>query len=489
MANNTTVILVLAYFVVILIVGYMAGKKTKSMNEFMIAGQSLGVWVTSFGIMAAVMSGWTWLGNPGASYTVGYSAGVKMVALSPFGLVLSYFILAKPVRIISSKFKCYTLPDILAARWGDNRTIRLLSSLIILVGSLTYLVSQWSSMGTALEAAMGVSYKTGVIIGAIIIIAYVAAGGMLASMWTNFIQMIIMFFVAIVLVIKSINAAGGFVAMNLAAAAINPGYVAPLSENITYGFVSIMTYSLLIVGLSYGGQPSLNTKFMMIRHCDQLRWSPLISIVALVVGTSTYIVGIAGIVLVDQGVILAPARADLILMNVISGVFSPAVNAFVMVAVMAAVMSTAESYLFSSAATIVTDLGKHLFGVNLDEKKTLKLTRLAIVAVSIVTVIMALDPPGMISVIGGQAFGTFCAGFGPVLYLGLRWKRVNTKAAIAGMTAGLVIGGVIPIIDMALLDSTLAPGVTIAGIGMLVATTVIIIVSLATKPEHSAVFD
>lgn len=69
----TTVSLAIIYFVIILAVGYVAGKKTKSMGDFMVGGRKLGVWITALGIMAAVMSGWTWIGNPGASYSVGYA--------------------------------------------------------------------------------------------------------------------------------------------------------------------------------------------------------------------------------------------------------------------------------------------------------------------------------------------------------------------------------------------------------------------------------
>ena len=489
MGNNITIVFTVIYFFTILVIGFVASKKTATMRDFMVAGQSLGVWVTSLGIMAAVQSGWTWLGNPGACYSAGYAGGVKMQAFAALGLILSFYVLAKPVRIIGERFACYTFPDILAARWDGNHTVRLLSSLVVLLGSFTYLVSQWASMGTALEAALGIRYKPAVIIGAIVVVAYVVAGGMLASMWTNFIQMIIMFFVSILLVSRSVNLAGGFEVMNIAVAEISPSYVAPWTENVSYCFLTFITYSLLVVGLGYGGQPSIVTKFLMIKSTNKFRWAPLICVLAQIVGCSTYIVGIAGLVLVDKGLVPAPARPDLILMNMISSIFPPTLCALILVAVFAAIMSTAESFLFNSAGTIVRDFGRLIFKQSFNDKQTLKLTRLVIMVVAIITIILALEPPAMIATIGSQAFGTFCAGFGPLMYLGLRWKRVNSKAAIAGLFAGLVIGGIIPIIDMVFMGSTLFPGVTIAGIGVVVSAIVIIIVSLTTEPEHSEVFD
>ena len=491
MNNSTTITVALSavYFVVILAIGYAAGKKTKGISDFMVGGRNLGVWITALGIMAAVMSGWTWIGNPGASYAVGYASIVKLYSMGPIGLALSYIVLAKPVRIISEKKGCYTLPDILAARWSGNRTVRILSAVIILIGCFTYLVSQWSSMGTVLESVLGVSYRTAVIIGAVIICAYVVAGGMLASMWTNFIQMIIMFVMAIVILVRSVNVAGGFAGMNLAAASIDPLYVQPFWHDAANSLLAVLTYSILIVGLTYGGQPSVNTKFMMIQKTNKLRWAPLISGIALAVGTTTNFLGIAGLVMVDKGIVAAPERADMILMSMISAIFSPAVSALVMVAVMAAVMSTAETYLFSSASTVTHDFMKHVLKIEMSDKKYVDLTRLLIAVVTVITVIMAFNPSAMVATVGAQAFGCFCAGFGPVLYIGLRWKRVNSKAAIAGMSTGLIFGGLLPIIDSVFFSGNLIPGVNIPGAGVIVSVIVIALVSFSTKPEHADVFD
>jgi sodium/proline symporter len=351
------------------------------------------------------------------------------------------------------------------------------------VGSITFLVSQWTAMGTAMESMLGIDYKYGVLIGAIIITLYVMAGGMLASMWTNFFQMIIMFVVALLLIVKSVNVSGGFVEMNHMIANINPTYVSPYG---TYGVSYLLTYSILVCFLSYGGQPTLNTKFMMIKNTKELKWSPLISVVALIVGTSMFIVGIAGIVLVNNGTIEAPARADLILLSVIKAIFPPIVSALVLVAVMAAVMSTAESYLFNCSASLVRDLGEQFLGVQMNDKKSLRWSRIIMVLVAIFTVILAMRPPKMISVVGAQAFGAFCAGFGPVLYLGIRWKRVTSKAAIAGMSVGLVVAGIIPILDP---NNMLMPKWTPAGMAALLSFVVTVIVTLITKPETSIVFD
>jgi len=424
------------------------------------------------------------LGNPGAVYAAGYSAAIRLTSLTPLGVVLAFVLVAKPIRIISNRAECFTMPDILSARWNGNRIIRLLSCIILLIGSTTYLISQWSAMGTVMQMVLGISYQSGVLIGALIISAYVVAGGMLASMWTNFIQMLIMFFVSILLVIKSVGAVGGFVEMNLAAAAIDPGYVAPW--NGTNTMLYTLSYSVLVVLLAYGGQPGFNTKFLMIKNPKQLRWSPLISVCAMIVGTAIYVVGLVGIIMVDQGVIPAPESADSILLSVVENIFSPAITMLIMVAIMAAVMSTAETHLFTSGTTVIQDFLIGYLHKDIKEKRCLLYIRIMIAAVAVFTVILSLNPPSMISSIGAQAFGALCAGYGPVLYLGLRWKRINSKGAIAGMVTGLLLGGVLPVIDP---GNGLLGEWTPAGVGVVLSTAVTILVSLATPPEAAPIFD
>ena len=109
--------------------------------------------------------------------------------------------------------------------------------------------------------------------------------------------------------------------------------------------------------------------------------------------------------------------------------------------------------------------------------------------VTICTVIMALNPTNMVAVIGAQAFGCFCAGFGPVLYLGIRWKRINSTGAVAGMITGLIFGGILPIIGPGIFDGTFLDGWNQAGIGVVISTLVTVVVSFATKPEYSDVFE
>jgi sodium/proline symporter len=482
--NSYTVWLAVIYFVVILGIGFWAGKLTKTMSMYMVGGRSLGIWVTSFGIMAAVMSGWTWLGGPGGSYSAGYAYYVQILSVAYIGVVICYYLLAKPIRIVSERTGCYTLPDLLAARFHESRGVRALSALIILIGCMCYLVTQWASMGVMVGSALGLSYVPAVLIGAVVISAYVIAGGMLASMWTNFVQMVIMFVVAVYVIWDSVNRVGGFTEMNVALAAVNPEFVEPWWKEGQWVITYVLSYSLFITGIAYGGQPAANTKFIMIRDTKALRWSALITVVAYIVGTFVFVVGLAGRVMVENGTLPAPGSPDQILPLMINHLYSPLAGALIIVAVLAAVMSTAETYLFTSAAGLVRDLWVRSLGFKMSEQKQLFWIRVIMTLVTVSTVIIALKPPALIAVLGAQAFATFCSGFGPVMYLAFRWKKVTSTAAIWGMSTGLAIGGLLPILNSAFFGGNLMRGWTIGGLASVAAWVVVIVVTLVTKDKE-----
>jgi sodium/proline symporter len=160
-----------------------------------------------------------------------------------------------------------------------------------------------------------------------------------------------------------------------------------------------------------------------------------------------------------------------------------------MVAVLAAVMSTASSYIFTTAAAIVRDLAVKTFGVKLNDKNQLLWIRMAMIVAAVITVALSLKPPALIGLVGAQAFATFCAGFGPVMYLAFRWKRVTSKAAVAGMATGLLLGGAFPIINNIFFNGEILYGWTIGGLAAAAAWVITIVVTLATKPEPALVFD
>src|SRR5699024_6557041 len=167
--------------------------------------------------------------------------------------------------------------------------------------------------------------------------------------------------------------------------------------------------------------------------------------------------------------------------------FHPFVAGLILAAVIAAIMSTMSSQLLVSASALVEDI-YGLFKQSPGEKQQLWLGRLAVVAITIIAILIAQDPESTVLDLVGFAWAGFGAAFGPMILMSLYWKRVTAMGALAGMIAGAAVSyvwGTVPAIKEAINLYEIIPGVIAHFV-------VAIIVSLLTKnpdPEVAEEFE
>ncbi len=481
----------LLYFAIIIVVSYLSYHKANNISGFIVGGRSLGVWMVSSSIMAAIMSGWTWIGMSGGGYGVGYPDHIRTMAFAYPGIVLGFYLVAKPIRVISERTNSYTLPDVLAARFGESRTIRLFSAGIILIASFLYLSANWVSMGYTFSTALGTSYQAGLLAGAAFVAVYMILGGAIASAWTSFFQLFIMVVMSAIGIVMSLRAVGGYTELNLEIARVAPEAAKLFLKDPASPYYPTASVSYLLLSLLFfSGLPAMTTKFMTIKDTKSLKWCPLIAVVAYIVGTSTNLVGLAGRVLAERGIVNPPQRADQIIFAMMGTVFPPLVSALLYTAILSAIMSTCETYLLLFASSVVNDFAVKTLAMPLSEKRQLFWTRAMIAVCTAVTFLLAFQPPALISLLGTQAFGAFLCGFGAITILGMRWRRANKQGAVAGIASAFVVGAILPMVDAYLPDVTLLPGWNLCGIGAVISLLVMIAVSLLTPaPEKPDFFD
>ena len=138
---------VVLYMVVCLAVGLWAMRRTRSPRDFFMAGRHLGFLVTGVAIFSSTMSGFGFVGGPGLIYALGWSS-VWIVITVGFSPAISDFLLGKRLRLFAGYCDSVSLPDVVAARYGDER-VRLLTAIAILLGVLGYLATQILAMATA----------------------------------------------------------------------------------------------------------------------------------------------------------------------------------------------------------------------------------------------------------------------------------------------------------------------------------------------------
>lgn len=165
------------------------------------------------------MSGSTYLGTVGTLRTVGYPfvPGALSSAAAPW---FCYILLGDRMRKVGARLKSVTLGDVIEARYG--KTAGIYATILMLICSIPTVAGQLKAAGSAFEVLLGIPYISAILLFGGIVLVYTILGGMFAVAWTDLIQGIIMMAGILVMVPVSLNAVGGFTAMNEQFAQLNP---------------------------------------------------------------------------------------------------------------------------------------------------------------------------------------------------------------------------------------------------------------------------
>ena len=190
-----------AYFILMIAIGYYGFQQgTSDLSEYMLGGRRLHPAVGALSAGASDMSGWMLMGLPGAIYLTGVSSAWIAVGLL-LGAYLNYLLVAPRLRVYTELADdALTIPDFFEKRFLDtSRSLRILSSIVIIVFFTLYTSSGLVAGGKLFEASFGLDYEIGLFVTAGVVVTYTLFGGFLAVSITDFVQGCIMF-VALVLV-------------------------------------------------------------------------------------------------------------------------------------------------------------------------------------------------------------------------------------------------------------------------------------------------
>jgi sodium/proline symporter len=188
-------------------------------------------------------------------------------------------------------------------------------------------------------------------------------------------------------------------------------------------------------GLGYFGQPHILARFMAIHHPNQINQARIIAMVWVVFSLlSAVLLGLLGNVFLACP--LESAKAETVFMVMVNGVAPPILAGFLLAAILAAIMSTADSQLLVTSSALTEDFYRMLFRKNAGDKELVWISRFAVVVVAVIAFFLALDPRSSVLKLVSFAWGGFGASFGPLIVLSLFWKRMTLKGAIAGIIVG-----------------------------------------------------
>ena len=188
-------------------------------------------------------------------------------------------------------------------------------------------------------------------------------------------------------------------------------------------------------------RPHILARFMAIKSVDLIPRARRIAIGWTLIGMlGATAVGMAGIGWLEPA--LEGADSEKVFILLASQLFHPLVAGLLLAAILAAIMSTADSQLLVSASALSEDLYRKAFGQDADDRQMIMIARFAVVVIAALAFGLATDPDSKVLDLVAYAWAGFGAAFGPVILLSLYWPRMNRAAALAGMiTGGLSVWG------------------------------------------------
>ncbi len=178
---STYYIVLAIYFCIIFAIGIVAARKTEGNSDYVLGGRSLSPGVTALGAGASDMSGWLLLGLPGAVFVSGLDQIWLPIGLT-IGAYLNWHFVARKLRIYTENVgDALTIPSYFYARFGSgNRTLRLMTALVILIFFTLYAAAGFVSGAFLIQTLFHIPYTQAVWIGAIFLMVYTSIGGFLA---------------------------------------------------------------------------------------------------------------------------------------------------------------------------------------------------------------------------------------------------------------------------------------------------------------------
>jgi sodium/proline symporter len=496
------------YMAAVIAIGiYYAKRANENSDNYLIGGRQMGPWITAMSAEASDMSGWLLMGLPGVAYWLGLSDATWTAIGLLIGTYLNWLLVARRLRGYSEiAGNAITIPDYFSNRFQERKKVIMsIAALFILIFFTVYAASCFVTTGKLFSTLFHVKYQYMMIGGALFVIFYTVVGGFLAECASDFMQGVVMFLSLLIIITVGIVNAGGIAAVMANVKEI-PGFfeffgiASPvLKDGVqqlgkagrplfgaagNYGFLTIV--STLSWGLGYFGMPQVLLKFMAIRHSNELKLSRRVATIWCAISLfAALATGIIGRTLYPAA-LLTQSTAENVFVLMATRFFPPLFAGVVMAGILAATISSSDSYLLIAAATFAKCIYQGLFKKEAGDKNVLWVSRITLLAVAIFAMVIALDENSIIFTIVSFAWAGFGATFGPIMLFSLFWKRVTRAGAIFGMLTG---GGMVFVWKLLVKPLGGVWGIYELLPAFIISCIAIVIVSLLSKEPSQAVQD
>ena len=422
------------YLVLLAIFAVWSRRETHTLAGYYLAGRKLPYWVVAFSTNATGESGWLLLGLTGMGYAVGAKAYWVVVG-EVIGVALSWLFISRRLKRMSDRHESITVPDVLTARFKDSwHLIRGIAVFIILTMVTAYIAAQMVATGKAVSSFTEFSYDAGIYVGAAIIITYTFVGGYKAVSYTDVLQGVLMLVGLILVPLVAIVVAGGWGSITANIMTQDPAlldFFSFTSEGVA-GWVGVISF--LAIGLPFLGVPQLLVRYMSCRDDNELKKARWVSVTVMAMfGIGAVTAGIAG-----RALFPGLEDSETIFPVLSTAFFPPLITGGLLVIVLSAIMSTADSLLLLASSAIVRDTMQQIFGSKRSDHRLAIYGKVATLLIGVLGVALAFKVEALIFWFVLFAWSGLGSAFGPVVLCLLYYKGTTGTGVAAGMLAGFL---------------------------------------------------
>ena len=428
--NLTVSVIVVFYLLVMLFIGWYSSKKITSNTDFMVAGRRLGPFLMAATLAATEIGG-------------GSSLGVAQQGMQNHGISAAWYIITMGfafviLTFLAPKFRAATVktvPEYFRRRYG--KSAGLVTAIIMLLPLIGLTAGQFIASSVILSTMLGISYKTAVIIVAVVVTIYSIMGGLWSVTLTDFIQVFLIIIGMIIAVPFAMRLAGGWgnVVANVPAETFNmfKGYSPMAVISLTIMYVATFTVGQEAVSRYYAARDGKAAK----------QGSILAAIINFIYAFIPAVLGIITLALINMGKFNAEDFADVgarYALPVLAMEAMPAVICGLLFAgIISATMSSSDSDLLGAGSIFANDIYRAVLKPDATSEDVMKVTKIVMAIVGVVSMFIALFNPSSLVNLLMFCFTLRAAGAFFPYVLGHYW----TGASLAGTIASLISGSIV----------------------------------------------
>ena len=439
--GNSALVVMGIYLVAILVIGWLGkvSRKEESLRDFYLGGSSFGFVVLFLTLFATQYSGNTLLGFAGRSYQQG---GTYVVSVTFMVLVITVMMIYAPRLFrLSRKFGYITPADFAFHRFGSHG-LRILCVVLLCWGLANYILEQLVAMGHAVDAISSgrIGFMEGVLLLAVVMLIYESLGGMRSVAWTDVLQGGLLGIGCLAILYILVTSRGGIPAATAAIQETAPEKLeVPGAEGIRVWFSN-----LFLLGLGVAIYPHAIQRIFAARKLKSLRQA--LASMAFMPLATTLLAFLIGFIALSRFPGLSALESDKVTVFVLADIIGESTFNYWLVvlvfsAIVAAIMSTADSALLSMASMFTKDIYKVYLRPQSSPRHLLLVGKIfgwSMMALLILMAWVSLETESSLWLLIRLKL-EFMVQLSPLFLLGVYWRRLGSGPVLTGMLSGTLL--------------------------------------------------